>query len=104
MPEPFPSEFRCDVVAVPRRRDLAADAIPITATCGVPGFSAQAFYKWRQDLMTHMDWEDAHLINAAYDIHDDDPAFGYHFIAGENRVARLCSQQHTWSAFVRKRD
>ena len=42
------------------------------------------------------DWDDAHLINAALDVHHDDPAFGYRFIAdelpaggitaGENRV------------------
>src|SRR5690242_15620361 len=41
------------------------------------------------------------LVNAALDIHHDDPAFGYRFIAdelpthgvtaGANRVARLCS-------------
>ena len=59
------------------------------------------------------DWDDAHLINAAADIHRDDPAFGYRFIAdelpargitaGENRVARLCSQQGIWSAFAKKR-
>ena len=52
------------------------------------------------------------LINAAYDIHRDDPAFGYRFIAdelrdrgitaGENRVARLCSQQRIWSVFAKK--
>ena len=29
------------------------------------------------------DWDDAHLINAALDIHHDDPAFGYRFIADE---------------------
>lgn len=59
------------------------------------------------------DWDDAHLINVAYDIHGDDPAFGYRFIAdelpgrsiraGENRVARLCSQQRIWSVFAEKR-
>ena len=58
--------------------------------------------------MPQRDWDDAHLINAALDIHADDPAFGYRFIAdelpgrgitaGENRVARLCSQQRIWSA------
>jgi len=47
------------------------------------------------------------------DIHADDPAFGYRFIAdelpgrgiiaGENRVARLCAQQQIWSAFSKKR-
>lgn len=63
--------------------------------------------------MTQRDWNDAHLINAAYDIHADDPAFGYRFIAdelpgrgiiaGENRVAQLCSQQHIWSVFAKKK-
>ena len=33
--------------------------------------------------MTERDWEDAHLVNAARDIHADDPAFGYRFIADE---------------------
>jgi hypothetical protein len=31
------------------------------------------------------DWDDAHLINAALDIHADDPAPGYRFIADELR-------------------
>jgi transposase InsO family protein len=97
----------------PLVRDLAVDGVPITVTCRVLGFSTQAFYKWRQDPVTQRDWDDAHLINAAYDIHADDPAFGYRFIAdelpgrgiiaGENRVARLCSQQRIWSVFAKKR-
>jgi putative transposase len=29
------------------------------------------------------DWDDAQLINAALDVHRDDPAFGYRFIADE---------------------
>jgi hypothetical protein len=59
------------------------------------------------------DWDEAHLINAAIDIHHDDPAFGYRFItdelairgitASENRVQRLCSQQQIWSVFAKKR-
>ncbi|ROZ50962.1 IS3 family transposase [Rhodococcus sp. WS3] len=97
----------------PLVRDLAVDGVPVTVTCRVLGFSTQAFYKWRQDPVTQRDWDDAHLINAAYDIHADDPAFGYRFIAdelpgrgisaGENRVARLCSQQRIWSVFAKKR-
>ena len=27
--------------------DLAAEGIPVRLTCGVLGFSPQAFYKWR---------------------------------------------------------
>ena len=33
--------------------------------------------------MTERDWADAHLVNAALDIHADEPAFGYRFIADE---------------------
>ncbi|WP_433577213.1 IS3 family transposase [Nocardia brasiliensis] len=93
--------------------DLAADGIPVAVTCRVLGFTTQAFYKWKKSPVSQRDWDDAHLINAAYDIHADDPAFGYRFIAdelpargiraGENRVARLCSQQRIWSVFAKKR-
>ena len=93
--------------------DLAADGIPVAVTCRVLGFSKQAFYAWRADPVSQRDWDEAHLINAALDIHADDPAFGYRFIAdelpargitaGENKVARLCSQQRIWSAFSKKR-
>lgn len=61
----------------PLVRDLAADGIPVTVTCRVLGFSTQAFYKWRASTVSQRDWDNAHLINAAYDIHADDPAFGY---------------------------
>jgi len=93
--------------------DLAAAGIAVVVTCRVLGFSKQAFYKWRKSPVTRRDWDDAHLINAAFDIHAGDPAFGYRFIAdelpgrgisaGENRVGRLCSQQRIWSAFAKKR-
>ena len=97
----------------PLVRELAADGIPVTVACRVLGFSTQAFYKWHASPVTHRDWDDTHLINAAYDIHADDPAFGYRFIAdelpsrgiiaGENRVARLCSQERLWSVFSKKK-
>lgn len=77
------------------------------------GFSTQAFYTWKAAPVTDQDWADAHLINAALDVHRDDPAFGYRFIAdelkdqglaaGENRVQRLCSSQRIWSVFAKKR-
>jgi putative transposase len=93
--------------------DLAADGIPVAVTCRVLGFSRQAFYAWRADPVPQRAWDEAQLINAALDVHRDDPAFGYRFIAdelpargitaGENKVARLCSQQRIWSAFSKKR-
>lgn len=93
--------------------DLAADGIAVAVTCRVLGFTKQAFYKWRKSPVTQRDYDDAHLINAAREIHGDDPAFGYRFIAdelqvlgitaGENRVARLCSQERIWSIHSKKR-
>jgi putative transposase len=93
--------------------DLAAAGVPVAVTCRTLGFSKQAFYQWKADQVSQRDWDDAHLINAAVDIHHDDPAFGYRFIAdelaaqgitaGANRVARLCSMQRIWSVFAKRR-
>jgi putative transposase len=98
----------------PLVRELASDRIPIAVTCRVLGFSKQAFFAWQREPVTQRDWDNAHLINAALDIHADDPAFGYRFIAdeieaqsgitaSERRVWRLCSQQRIWSVFAKKR-
>jgi transposase InsO family protein len=97
----------------PLVEDLAAHGIPVAVTCRVLGFSKRAFYAWRSNPVSQRDWDDAHLINAALDIHHDDPAFGYRFIAdelpardivaGANRVARLCQVQKIWSVFAKKR-
>ena len=93
--------------------DLADDGIPVAVTCRVLGFSKQAFYKWRSNPVSRRDWDDAHLINLARDIHHDDPEFGYRFITDEldraghkasrNRVHRLCSQQRLFSSHSKKR-
>jgi putative transposase len=100
----------------PLVRDLAADRIhkiPVAVTCRVLGFSKQAFYKWCADPVSQRDWDDAHLINAALEIHHDDPEFGYRFIADElaavgivasrNRVNRLCTLQRIFSVHSKKR-
>lgn len=97
----------------PLVRELAAEGVPVAVTCRVLGFSKQAFYKWQARPCSDRDWADAHLVNAALDIHRDDPAFGYRFIAdelaerghvaGENRVQRLCSEHRIWSVFSKKR-
>ena len=127
MPRPFPAEFRRDVIAVARKGEAS-----ISQVARDFGISESCLQRWlkiadREDGLTpaasgdrgggslqvagqpvsQRDWDDAHLINAAYDIHHDDPAFGYRFIAdelrqrglpaGENPVARLCSQQRIWS-------
>lgn len=93
--------------------DLAVDGVPVAVTCRVLGFSKQAYFAWRACPVTDRDWSDAHLLNAAVDIHHDDPEFGYRFITHElaqarvpairNRVNRLCTQQRLWSVHARKR-
>jgi putative transposase len=93
--------------------DLQNDGVPVVVTCRVLGFSKQAFYKWKANPITQREWDEAHLINAALDVHRDDPAFGYRFITDElqdqnittceNRVHRLCKQQGIWSSFSKKR-
>jgi putative transposase len=96
----------------PLVRDLAAEGFPVRLTCGVLGFSTQAFYKWRAQPCSDRDWADAHVVNAIVDVHADDPEFGYRFIAdeleragqttNERRVWRLCRENQVWSTTTRK--
>jgi putative transposase len=92
--------------------DLADDGIAVRLTCGVLGFSAQGYYKWKKSPVCARDLADAHLLNAIVDIHGDDPEFGYRFIsdeleaaghnASENRVHRLCREHKIWSTTTKK--
>jgi putative transposase len=92
--------------------DLAAEGIPVRLTCGVLGFSAQAFYKWQARPWSDRDWADARLVNVIVDVHADDPEFGYRFIAdelaragqatNERRVWRLCRENGVWSTTTKK--
>ena len=96
----------------PLVRELAAEGIPVRLTCGVLGFSPQAFYKWQANPCSDRDWADAHATNLIVDVHADDPEFGYRFIADElerlgqrsceRRVWRLCRNQKVWSTTTRK--
>jgi putative transposase len=78
------------------------------------GRSAEAFYKWRANPVSAREWSDAHLVDAAREIHADDPVFGYRFIAdelaaehgitaSENRVQRLCSSHGIFSVLASAR-
>ena len=80
----------------------------------VLGFSKQAFFKWRANPVSQRNWDNAHLTNAAIDLHRDDPGFGYRFIsdeieteaglkASERRVWRLYSEQRLWSLHSKTR-
>jgi len=92
---------------------VAPIRVPVVVTCGVLGFSPQAYYKWLKRPVSDRDLENAYLTNAAVDIHEDDKEFGYRFIAdelrdaghkcSENRVQRLCSRRGLFSVHSRKR-
>jgi transposase InsO family protein len=96
----------------PLVQDLAAEGFPVRLTCGVLGFSHQAFYKWQRQPCSARDYEDAHLVNAILDVHADDPEFGYRFIsdeleqaghvASERRIWRLCSEHRIWSTTTKQ--
>lgn len=93
--------------------DLAADGIPVAVTCGLLGFSRQAFYSWKSAPVSERDLVDAYATNAAFEVHRDDPGFGYRLIAdelaeaghevSERRVWKVCSQAGIVSAHARKR-
>ena len=93
--------------------DLAADGIPVAVTCGLLGFSRQAFYSWKAAPVTERDLVDAYATNAALKVHAEEPGFGYRFIAdeladaghevSERRVWKVCSQAGIVSLHARKR-
>jgi len=97
----------------PLVRDLAVDGICVTVTCRVLKFSTQAFYAWCADPFGEQDLVDAYAMNAAFEVHRDDPGFGYRFIAdelaaagheiSERRVWKICSQAQIVSAHARTR-
>jgi len=75
--------------------------VPVAVACRVLGLSTQGYYKWLKDPVSQRDWDDAHVISALHEIHQDDPTLGYRFLtdeladlgisASENRVWRLAS-------------
>lgn len=84
----------------------------VRLTCGVLGFSAQAFCAWSTNPFTLRDQEDAYASIALIDAHSDDPALGYrsrlmcssgpssrpeNTVRGDPR-----SQQRLWSTIAKK--
>jgi hypothetical protein len=62
--------------------DLADDGIPVGDLPDARLLQASLLHV-EEEPHQRPDWADADLINAAYDIHADDPTFGYRFIADE---------------------
>jgi hypothetical protein len=56
----------------PLVEDLAAEGVPVTFTCGLLGFSPQAFYEGKRRPCSDRDWADAHTVNAIVEVHATD--------------------------------
>ncbi|MBP1326401.1 transposase InsO family protein [Leucobacter exalbidus] len=75
--------------------------VPVAVTCRVLGFSEQAYYQWLKQPRSAREIADNHLIGVLQELHEDDPEFGYRFLAdelhalgyqtSERRVWRLCN-------------
>ena len=97
----------------PLVRELAEDGIPVTVTCRVLSLCRQQYYRWLKEPITTDQLDQAHLANAVFDAHRDDPEFGYRFLADEARHAgydvcdrtvwKLCSENGWWSVFGKKK-
>jgi transposase InsO family protein len=93
----------------PLVRELAGDGVPVTVTCRVLNIARQPYYRWLAAPVTDAELDEAHLANAVFDAHCDDPEFGYRFLADEVRDAghivcdrtvwRICRDNRWWSAF-----
>ncbi len=94
--------------------ELAADGIPVTVTCRVLKLARQPYYRWLANRVTDAEWDEAHLANAIFDAHRDDPEFGYRFLADEVRaeghavcdrtVWKHCRDMGWWSSFGKPRN
>jgi hypothetical protein len=91
----------------PLVRELAADGLPVTVTCQVLKLARQPYYRWLAEPISDAVWDEAHLVNAVFDAHCDDPEFGYRFLADEARLTgrsvcdrtawRICRDNGWWS-------
>lgn len=79
---------------------IAQGKATLTIAARVLKFSRQEFYKWAKDKVSSRQREEAEICEVIRQIHNDDPEFGYRFIAdelagrgyqlSERRVWRLC--------------
>jgi len=97
----------------PLVRELAADGVPVAVTCRVLKIARQPYYRWLKNPITDRELDQAHLANAIFDAHRDDPEFGYRFLADEARnsghqacdrtVWRHCADNGWWSVFGKRK-
>jgi putative transposase len=93
--------------------ELADDGILVTVTCRVLKIARQPYYRWRARPVSDAEWDEAHLTNALFNAHRDDPEFGYRYLADEVRLVgfavsnrtlwKLCAASGFWSVFGKKK-
>jgi putative transposase len=96
----------------PLVRELADDGVPVTVTCRVLKLCRQQYYRWVKHPLTDRELDAAYLANAIFDVHRNDPEFGYRFLADEVRygghdvcdrtVWRHWADNGWWSRFGKK--
>ncbi len=82
-------------------------------TCRVLKLARQPYYRRLACPVSEREVAEAYLADALFDAHSDDPEFGYRLLADEvrrqghtgcdRRVWRLCSANHWWSVFGKRR-
>ena len=101
----------------PLVRELAATGapirVPVAVTCRVLKIAKQPSCRWLKNPVSDRAWDEAQLTNAAFDVHDDEPTFGYRliaddladlgFVASERRVWRVCSANRLLSVIGRRK-
>lgn len=100
-------------MSYPLVKELAADGIPVAVTCRVLKLARQPYYRWLATPVTALELRQAHLANALFDAHRDDPEFGHRLLADEaghvgqqacdRTVWAICSANGWWSVFGKKR-
>ena len=100
----------CREKALPARKELAADGIPVAVTCRYFKLARQPYYRWRP-IPSPTPNSSRLTVPTRCSTPKDDPEFGYRFLVEEAREAgepmagcawRICSQS-TGGAFGKKR-
>ena len=53
--------------------ELAGDGVPVAVTCRVLKLARQPYYRWLAAPVGARELDEAHLSNALFDAHRDDP-------------------------------
>src|SRR3546814_13252657 len=101
------------MIRLPPRSTRTDTLFPYTTLFRSLKLARQPYSRWRNDPIRDADVLRAYRINALHDAHEDDPTFGYRYLADEARRAgwrmsrrtawKLCSQAGILSSAQRRR-